>query len=152
MSLEKNQIYLLTGHIESELWEIASILSRALSRPDKSFHIVYAGEEYNLFPATTEQEREEQFMLREKLIIALIGEGLRSMFDTLHNEHLYENTDHWKHMRALVSGEDPANHQFEIVKSEVVSNLDADGNPITAKPLNEDSVYVQWQDENKFKF
>jgi hypothetical protein len=141
-----------TMDIKYKFWQLYILLHESLSRPDKSFEINYDGTDYHLYPPTTEIEQKEQYELRNELINCLLHDAAYDMIDTLPNSDDYHEIDHWGNIIALVSGEDPSNHQFEIVKSEVVDNLDADGNPISAKPLDHDSVYVQWQDENKFKF
>lgn len=152
MTEEGFQVHSLTSKLNVNLFRMYSLLSEELSRTDKCFDVEFNGFMFKFNPACTIEEKLEQNQLRKKLITELMHEAIISMLNTIHDEEEFDGIDHWKYVKALVSGEDPRNHQFEIIKEEIVSNLDEDGKPITAKPLNHDSVYVQWQDENKFKF
>ena len=146
------EIHRLTCMITGYLWKLCGLLHKELSRPDKSIDVVYDGVNYNFNPATTKEDKKKQRRLRKKLFNKLLRASFKSMLDTINSEYDFDNTDHWKVICALVSGEDPADHQFEIIKEEIVSNLDENGKPIAAKPLNMNNVLVQWQDESKFKF
>lgn len=138
----------ITETITASLWNLYNLLNIELSRPEKSFDIEFNGRMYKFNPAWTIEEKLAQGQLRKSLITELMHEALMSMLHTIGDEEEYAR-DHWTFILALVRGEDPRNHQFEIIKEEIVSNLDEDGKPITAKPLNMDNVLVQWQDESK---
>jgi hypothetical protein len=138
----------ITESITANLWNLHHFLNIELSRPEKSFDIEFNGRMFKFNPAWTIEEKLEQAQLRKTLITELMHEAMMSMLNTIHDEEEYEK-DHWTFVLALVRGEDPRNHQFEIISEEVVSNLDEDGKPITSKPLNEESILVQWQDQNK---
>jgi hypothetical protein len=138
-----------TNSIKDNIHQLYCLLHEALSRPDKSFDIQIGERNFKLYPSTSEQEEKEQYMERETLIQFLIRAAIIDYMDSLIDTN---ESDPWKNIIGLISGEDPADHQFEIIKEEVVTNLDADGNPITAKPLNDENVLVQWQDQNRFKF
>lgn len=134
----KKRAIQLKRKIDKYRGQLAVLLSYELTRPDKAFDIFYDGIVYEFSPSTTQDEMDNQARLASELSYRIISDCI-----TLND---------WTNVIALVSGEDPADHQFEIIKEEIVYNLDAEGNPISAKPLNEDSVYVQWQDQNKFNF
>ena len=87
--------------------------------------------------------------VKSMVIKELLRDAITSYIDGIQKENYM---DPFNVINQLFNGARKEDHQFELVKEEIVSNLDKDGIPISAKSLNHDSVFVQWQDENKFKF
>lgn len=147
-ALEKDSELLSTGSIvynfTGSLHLLHYKLNKELSQDWKSYTITINDQTHELNP---ECEPE----MRNIVIKQLLKDAACSYIDGMNNDS--ENgTPVFTVINRILSGARKEDHQFEIVKEAIVTNLDADGNPITAKPLNEDSVYVQWQDQNKFKF
>ena len=138
MRESQKKVIKLTNQIGKRMEKLYDLLYEELSRPDKAFDIEYDGQSYQFFPPTTVAEAVEQSFPRGLLICRIIKDAV--------------NDKDWSNVIALVSGADPADHQIEIIKESYDADLDQDGKQITAKPLDHDSVYVQWQDESKFKF
>jgi len=114
------------------------LLDKELSQDWKTYAITINNITYELNP-------ECDPALRDMVIKNLLKDAIIAYIDCA-------NDSAFNVVERILSGARKEEHQFEIIKEQIVTNLDSDGNPITAKPLNEDSVYVQWQDESKFKF
>ena len=129
--------------LSKSLNQLYEALNKELSQDWKNYTITINDETFDL---SSESEPE----VRSVVIKQLLKDALVVLIDHKGEED-YEGNPFEVIIRIL-SGARKEDHQFEIVKEEIVTNLDEDGNPITAKPLNEDNVLVQWQDENRFKF
>lgn len=140
----------LTDQINKSMFELYTLVDKELSRPEKSFDIMYESINYRFHPSTTDDERSNQCYLRKELLACMFEDALLNMVYTIHDNDQYHERNHWENIVHLVSGADPADHQIEIIKETYTPDLDEQGNPIKAKPLNMDSIYVQWQDESKF--
>lgn len=127
--------------IEEGIDKLYELLDKELSQDWKSYTIT-------INDVTHEINSQCDPAIRDRVIKQLLKDAINAHID-------YLDTDMdtaFNVIERIFSGERKEDHQFEIVKEEIVSNLDADGKPITAKSLDHESVYVQWQDENKFKF
>lgn len=132
------------GSLLYEIIAMQALLEQELSQDWKTYTITINDQTYELNP---ECEPE----IRSLVIKTLLTDAISSYINGIcFTEHISDPS--FKVITQILEGSRKEDHQFEIYKEEVVSNLDADGNPITAKPLNQDSVYVQWQDQSKFKF
>jgi hypothetical protein len=137
----KLELYKVIYPIEEGIDKLYAFVEEQLTQDWKAFTITIDEQVYEINAETTPETK-------ATVIKLLLKDALNAYIDHLGTD----NDTAFDRIEVLSHGARKEDHQFEIVKSEVVDNLDADGQPITAKPLNEDSVYVQWQDENKFKF
>jgi hypothetical protein len=85
--------------------------------------------------------------LRKIVIKQLLKDAINAYIDSFNDGN---NASAFNVVEKILNGSRKEDHQFEIITEKIVSNLDEDSKPITAKPLNVDSVLVQWQDQNKF--
>jgi hypothetical protein len=132
-----NIIFNLSGSI----WLFYYLLDKELSQNWKSYTIT-------INDITHELSHESEPEIRDVVIKQILKDAVCAYIDSMQEC----KGEPWSVITKILSGARKEDHQFEIVKEEIVTNLDEDGNPITAKPLNEDNVLVQWQDENRFKF
>jgi hypothetical protein len=125
--------------------DLYDLLYKELSQDWKSFTITVDNKVFEINSTT-------DAVLRSTLIKLLLKDAVSILIEDLHSDEDKPYRSAFSSINRILSGARKEDHQFEIVKEEIVSNLDADGKPITAKPLNVDSMYVQWQDQSKFKF
>ena len=151
MRNDKQRICVYTRKIKNNVSAIYTLLDKLLCRSDMSFDIQIGDEYFNFYTPLSFEEKVEQSNSRHKLIKFLIQDALNCLASTVGDDEEYWEIEPWRNIKGLVSGADPADHQIEIIKEDVkIVDLDEQGNPIKAKPLNMDSIYVQWQDQSKF--
>lgn len=143
--LDKDNSYLLDQCKELR-WASAKLfikLNQLLSAPGKSFSISFDGIQYEFFIPTTPEEILQIAELKREFVIKLLSSSyqdmLRSDYDSC-----------WDNILIFSKAEPIEHYQIEKIKEEIVSDI---SNSNVKKPgaLNLDSVYVQWQDQNKFK-
>jgi len=139
---EKNLSLYVKG-IEMGLEGMRLVLENVLSCEYKDYDISYNNQEFRFFNAVTPDEKKQQARLR-KLFIR------RVLIDCVKN-HLSHKKDPWDIIMAFTQGAHLEDHQFEII-IETVSCDEVMRQIESSKPLNMDSPYVQWQDQNKYKF
>jgi len=128
--------------ISSAIYSVYKLLDQELSQDWKSYTIT-------INDVTHELNYECDPAVRDMVIKQLLKDALCAHIDNIDQDHYIAPFDI---ISRILNGARKEDHQFEIIKEEIVPNLDANGKPITAKPLNEESIYVQWQDQSKFKF
>ena len=128
--------------IQERIDELYRLINKELSQDWKSYTVTINEEELEL-------NSECEPALRRMVIKELLKDACCAYIDNIFEDSY---TSSFSVINKILNGARKEDHQFEIIKEEIVTNLDEDGNPITAKPLNEDNVLVQWQDENRFKF
>jgi len=133
---------------------IYNTINEELSCNWKSYDITVDDKVYHLHPASTPEEELQQERDRLEIIKFLLHDAINIMLEnTINNndESEFLTPDPfsliYKLMFPVTKQED---HQYEVYKEEIVSNLDENGVPITAKKLNMDSVHVKWQNRNEF--
>ena len=141
--MERQELLNILSPLNQSLADIYKALNIELSQDWKTYTITINDETFELSPECEPAVREMVIkqLLKDAVIVEIDRKG----------DAGYQG-DPFGVIIKILSGARKEDHQFEIVKEEIVTNLDEDGNPITAKPLNEDNVLVQWQDENRFKF
>jgi hypothetical protein len=156
MTKRKQQVIELTEQIESCIHKLINLMADELQCPEKLFSVDFKGEhfEFHYAPDFASDDAREQYKLRTHFFHLLLNDAFCKSVKIWCPYPTFDFTDGapWKNIIGLVSGADPEDHKFEIIKETYIPDLDKQGNPITAKPLNQDSIYVQWQDENRFKF
>ena len=128
--------------LQERIDELYRLMNKEFSQDWKSYSITIDNKEFEI-------NHESDPALKAIVIKALLKDAVCSYIDNLFQDSCKND---FAIITRILNGARKEDHQFEIYKEEIVTNLDADDNPITAKPLNEDNVLVQWQDQNKFKF
>jgi hypothetical protein len=142
--METKELRNILGTLQGSLYKLYVSLEQELSQDWKTYTVT-------INDVTHEINPECEPAVRTVVIKQLLKDALCAQVD--HEANVGDFTgDPFAVINRILSGARKEDHQFEIIKEEVVTNLDADGNPITAKPLNEENVLVQWQDQNRFKF
>ncbi len=151
--MDKKHYLMIRGELESAVFNFYNVMYHALSDDWKTYEITIGDDKYDFHPATTSDEKIEMAVKKKKVISYLLIDALTKYIEELGEDDDDFYKDPFKIIdRILFSATRKEDHQFEIIREEVVSNLDENGNPVTAKALNQDSVYVQWQNENNYKF
>ena len=132
--------------IQESVQTLYEALIKELSQDWKNYTINIDGKVYDLNSSSDEETVSEvvKMVLKDAMIAKV------ESIDC--DEDFYPHSYAFNVINRILSGARKEDHQFERIKTEIVTNLDENGNPITAKALNQDSIYVQWQDENRFKF
>jgi hypothetical protein len=138
----KHELMVAAGEIDKSLDDIYELLNHELSQSWKEYTVTINDD-------THELSAQSEPAIRNIVIKQLLKDALCAHIDSIGDD---DNDSAFNVIERILSGARKEDHQFEIIKEEIVTNLDENGNPITAKPLNEDNVLVQWQDENRFKF
>lgn len=129
--------------IEKATNHLKYILTNIITDSEKDYTISQGSKVYTFTQPVTEYEKIIFDRHVESAINRLLKECMRAMVNN--------NRGAWDPVIAFTQGEDPAEHKFTLSESYDV-DIDAAGNAIKSKALNEDSVYVQWQDQNKYQF
>jgi len=127
--------------LRKPLFDLYQLLNQELSQDWKSYEITINDNTYDI-------NQECEPAVRSMVIKQLLKDAINAHIDSIDNDD-FEGVP-FAVISRIFSGARKEDHQFEIIKENVVSNLDENGNPITAKPLNLDSLYIQWQDQNRF--
>jgi uncharacterized protein YrzB (UPF0473 family) len=83
---------------------------------------------------------------RNTVIKLLLKDAFSAYLESMDNDKIKP----FEVIYRILNGARKEDHQIEIIKETYTPDLDDQGNPIKAKPLNVDSIYVQWQDESKY--
>lgn len=139
-----NQEYWMTlEELLTNINRLHKLLVKELSQDWKTYTITIGEETHDI-------NSQCDPTVRSMVIKQLLQDACSGYIDNKYKEGYVGND--FSVITRILNGARKEDHQFEIIKEEIVTNLDENGNPITAKPLNEDNVLVQWQDENRFKF
>jgi hypothetical protein len=131
--------------IDTATYNLKNKLHEIFSLNHKNYLITYRGKIYDIHQPTNKEDERHQKKIRNQIIKGLLKDCYRSM---VNGYYLYEA---YNVITAFTRGAELEDHQID--KSERVvytPDLDKDGNQVTAKPLNQDSIYVQWQDISKY--
>jgi hypothetical protein len=132
--------------ISRAIFDLYMALNQELSQDWKTYTVTINDVTHELNP-------ECEPVIRRMVVKELLKDALIAHIDSIDEDNDHTSAfNAFNVIKRILSGARKEDHQFEIIKEQVVTNLDADGNSITAKPLNEDNILVQWQDETKFKF
>ena len=83
---------------------------------------------------------------RNTVIKLLLKDAFSAYLESMDNDKIKP----FEVIYRILNGARKEDHQIEIIKETYTPDLDEQGNPIKAKPLNVDSIYVQWQDQSKY--
>lgn len=118
-----------------------SLLDEILSCPFKDYKVTLGSRRYRFFNPIIEGEKKQQRALRNTFINRLIKECFAQMVNG--------NPDAWEPVLAFTRGVDIEAFQLQKVDGSSVEQVQE---TTRSKALNLESVYVQWQDQNKFGF
>jgi hypothetical protein len=110
---------------------------------------VYIGDKkYEIINPTTQQEKHDQERLRKELISELLKNCYSHFVDNLHGNT--KDILKWDDIIIFSYGHPQENYQLEKIQSET-SDTGEEVNNSNQRALNEESVIVQWQDQNRYK-
>lgn len=136
--------------------KIYKFIDETISAKGKSFEFRWRKGFYRYDPPFTLKDKKAMDKMRDKIAKFLIRDAFNVLLKELplQDDHHYE----WDIGRAFnrisqLEFSKPIDYYaLEKINPDEVKPVDLDeqGNPIKAKPLNMNSIYVQWQDESKF--
>lgn len=152
LTKEYNHLLKCCRKIQSSSRGLRNTLDRLLSSKDRSFNVSFDGVQYDFFIPTTQEELQELENLKEVFIKKLL---LRTFEDMIQypSWDIMESTSCWDNILIFAMGNPIEDYQIEKIKEENVYEVtDSQSKIDDGIAINEDSVYVQWQDQNKVKF
>lgn len=127
--------------INQNLSNIFNSLNSLLTRPSVSYNIVFKGQQFFFNPPTTSKEK-KIFDKQRALFIKSVLKYVTQQF--IH--HLPDqNMKPWEMVLSFTYGVDPKDMEFERFEGPIET---MQGEIVKQKPLNEESLYVQWQDQS----
>lgn len=134
------QMALLIEGFEDYYKDMFALVDKVLSEQAKEFFITYRGTKYHFRYVFDDKEALNLAKKRHKFIDTLLRDSIRYAFSVDKDKR-----DHaWDNIEGIISGACLSDHQFEKVhESEVSETFDADGNRVTAYPLNLDNYQVK---------
>lgn len=148
LNKEYNHLLKCCKKIQSASQGLKNTLDNLLSSKDRSFSVSFDGIQYEFNKPTSQQELQDLENLKETFIQKLL---LRSFEDMLIADK--DNNACWDNVLIFAMGNPIEDYQIEKIKEESVYEVtDSKSKLDDGIAINEDSVYVQWQDQNKVKF
>ncbi len=153
LNKEYNHLLKCCKKLQSASKGIKHTLNKLLSDNTRSFVVSFNGVEYNFFTPTTYEEIEQQENLKEVFIQELLLKSYKDMFEN-QDWDISDGNDCWDTILVFAMGEPIETYQLEKICESTELHHENAIQTETSKqiPLNEDSVYVQWQDQNKHNF
>lgn len=147
--MDQRDYLIALGELTTSIIYMRKLMNNALSQDWKTYEITIGDEHFDLHATSTFDEEIKMDADRKRVIKLLLMDALDRYIDQIDSE---DASNPFDVINKIFSSTKKEDHQFEIIKESIVSNLDENGNPITAKPLNMDNVLVQWQNENEYTF
>lgn len=144
MTLHKKQLDREIKKITKNIDAIFKILDESLSHPAKNFTITYEGRTIDLHHPTTREESDSMKFDRHEFIEYL----LKNAFDVILCMKVQgmdiKSDEPWQDIFGVISGEDPADHQFEKYE-EVIESSNEDTTTVQHRtiPLNMENYQVK---------
>lgn len=142
--------------INFKIRSIYRILFELFSMPEKELQIEFKNKKYHFYAATTKKEQDKIDHEKRQLSRLLLKESIYSLIYniTSHRDKVDNTYDGllkcFDNILAFTQGADPADHKFEKIDLKDIYNVEVATNEsgIPALPLNEETIYVQSQNQN----
>jgi hypothetical protein len=133
---------------------IYDFINRTLKADGKCYEFRWRSTTYTVDQPFTEAEIKKRDKVCDKIAKFLIRDAFNVILKDIYNDDYFTIDKAFDRIDALKMFEPIEYYAREKIKAEdvYIPDLDADGKSINSKPLNHGSVYVQWQNQNKFKF
>jgi len=148
LNKEYNHLLKCCKKIQSATLGLKYTLDKLLSEKGRSFSVSFDGISYEFNPPTTLEELQEFENLKEIFIEKLLSKSYEDMLQVDK-----DNNACWDNILIFAMGNPIEDYQIEKIKdSEIIEVSDNKEKIEDGVALNEDSLYVQWQDQNRVKF
>jgi hypothetical protein len=134
---------------------IYKFIDDTLQSKGKSYKITYRNKEYIFDPPFTLEEKKKMDKMREKIAKIMLRDVFNMFLKQLPISYNIDedwwSADAFRIISQLEALKPIEYYAIDKIHREVYTpDLDKDGKQITSKPLNQDSIYVQWQDISKY--
>lgn len=148
LTKEYNHLLKCCKKIQSSSQGLIKTLDKLLSLSDRSFSVNFDGIQYDFFPPTIQEEFDNLTQLKKDFILKLLSKSYEDMLKVDKDDNSC-----WDNILIFAMGNPIEEYQIEKIKEENVYEFSDNTSKVEEGiALNEDSIYVKWQDQNKVKF